>query len=112
MTKESQPPQEPKSYAHAIKLFNENNPSPPQKRPSKLPYVIVVLALLFLFAEGQIAKYHLKIEQSWSAELLDQNTHTLEIVGMQKKYINDLHKALQAQFEQLHPEASNQDEAI
>jgi hypothetical protein len=68
-------------------------------------FCLLLIPLLFLFAQGQIAAYHLKTEQAWSAELLEQNTHSLEIVGRQKKHISDLYKALQAQHEQLHPEA-------
>jgi len=27
---------------------------------------------------------HLELEQAWTAELLDQNTHSLEVIGYQK----------------------------
>ncbi len=79
----------------------------PKSRFPSFGFLVAVqlVFIVFLFSEGVIAKTHLNIEQAWSAELQDQNMHSLKIVAMQKKHISDLNKALQAQFEELHPEA-------
>ena len=57
-------------------------------------FVMQVACITFLFLGGVIARNHLATEQRWSAELLSQNTHSLEIVARQKHYISVLENIL------------------
>jgi hypothetical protein len=57
---------------------------------------VVVICNGYLFASANVSQFHLKTEQSWSAELQSQNMHSLTIVAKQKDYIGKLWKALLA----------------
>lgn len=57
-------------------------------------FAVCMVCISFLYSQGIVARYHLSIEQAWSQELLDQNTHSLTVIGHQKKYINDLERYL------------------
>lgn len=56
-----------------------------------------LVCIAYIVAFGLIKSAHLKTEQTWSTELLSQNMHSLEVIAMQKDYINDLRKIIQEQ---------------
>ncbi len=72
---------------------------------------VILVCNLYLFASAEVAQTHLELEQQWSAQLLDQNTHSLTIVANQKdyigkanRYIRQLEETVLLQEEALHTE--------
>jgi hypothetical protein len=55
---------------------------------------VVVVCNIYLFATAEVAQTHLKTEISWSAELLDQNMHTLGWVADLKEQNGEQSRAI------------------
>lgn len=51
--------------------------------------------MLFLISSWTVSSEHLRLEQEWSAELLSQNTHSIEVIARQNKYIYELERILE-----------------
>lgn len=64
----------------------------------------LVLALVFGTYAASISwvlTIHLEHEQAWSQELLDQNTHSIKVMGVQKEFIRIVVKELNACYKEL-----------
>lgn len=70
------------------------NPTHYYYRPGpfgSLFWVIITLVLILdLGISGMVAKYHLSLEQEWSANMQEVITIDLEVIASQKQYIQDL----------------------